>query len=237
MQVIDKLLTLPFSYFSKRNVGETTSRINEVENIRSFLTGSGLTVILDAIFIVIYIAIMVSYSLPLTLVTPSIIPLIALITIFISPMIRRLLRQQAVENAKVQSHLVESLSAIETIKAEQYERNVIDNWRKNYRKEVGLGYKKDIVSVTAGNMAEFIEQLSGLIAIWYGAYLVINSKLTVGQLFAFRILSGYVTGPIVRLSSVWQNIQEALLSFYRLSDILKRKSESYEDHLLETAFR
>ncbi len=235
MQVIDKLLTLPFSYFSKRNVGETTSRINEVENIRSFLTGSGLTVILDAIFIVIYIAIMVSYSLPLTLVTLSIIPLIALITIFISPIIRRLLRQQAVENAKVQSHLVESLSAIETIKAEQYERNVIDNWRKNYRKEVGLGYKKDIVSVTAGNMAEFIEQLSGLIAIWYGAYLVINSKLTVGQLFAFRILSGYVTGPIVRLSSVWQNIQEALLSFYRLSDILKRKSESYEDHLLETA--
>ena len=235
MQVIDKLLTLPFSYFSKRNVGETTSRINEVENIRSFLTGSGLTVILDAIFIVIYIAIMVSYSLPLTLVTLSIIPLIALITIFISPIVRRLLRQQAVENAKVQSHLVESLSAIETIKAEQYERNVIDNWRKNYRKEVGLGYKKDIVSVTAGNAAEFIEQLSGLIAIWFGAYLVINSKLTVGQLFAFRILSGYVTGPIVRLSSVWQNIQEALLSFYRLSDILKRKSESYEDHLLETA--
>ena len=235
MQVIDKLLTLPFSYFSKRNVGETTSRINEVENIRSFLTGSGLTVILDAIFIVIYIAIMVSYSLPLTLVTLSIIPLIALITIFISPIVRRLLRQQAVENAKVQSHLVESLSAIETIKAEQFERNVIDNWRKNYRKEVGLGYKKDIVSVTAGNAAEFIEQLSGLIAIWFGAYLVINSKLTVGQLFAFRILSGYVTGPIVRLSSVWQNIQEALLSFYRLSDILKRKSESYEDHLLETA--
>ena len=235
MQVIDKLLTLPFSYFSKRNVGETTSRINEVENIRSFLTGSGLTVILDAIFIVIYIAIMISYSLPLTLVTLSIIPLIAIITVFISPIVRRLLRQQAVENAKVQSHLVESLSAIETIKAEQYERSVIDNWRKNYRKEVGLGYKKDIVSVTAGNAAEFIEQLSGLIAIWFGAYLVINSKLTVGQLFAFRILSGYVTGPIVRLSSVWQNIQEALLSFYRLSDILKRKSESYEDHLLETA--
>ena len=234
MQVMDKLLKLPFSYFSKRNVGETTSRINEVENIRSFLTGSGLTVILDAIFIVIYIAIMISYSLPLTLVTLSIIPLIALITVFISPIVRRLLRQQAVENAKVQSHLVESLSAIETIKAEQYERNVIDNWRKNYRKEVSLGYKKDIVSVTAGNAAEFIEQLSGLIAIWYGAYLVINAKLTVGQLFAFRILSGYVTGPIVRLSSVWQNIQEALLSFYRLSDILKRKSESYEDHLLET---
>ncbi|MDC3089358.1 peptidase domain-containing ABC transporter, partial [Prochlorococcus sp. AH-716-N03] len=234
MLVIDKLLTLPFSYFSKRNVGETTSRINEVENVRSFLTGSGLTVILDAIFIVIYIAIMVSYSLPLTLVTLSIIPLITLITILISPIIRRLLRQQAIENAKVQSHLVESLSAIETIKAEQYERNVIDNWRKNYRKEVSLGYKKDIVSVTAGNAAEFIEQLSGLIAIWFGAYLVINSKLTVGQLFAFRILSGYVTGPIVRLSSVWQNIQEALLSFYRLSDILKRKSESYEDHLLET---
>ena len=235
MQVIDKLLTLPFSYFSKRNVGETTSRINEVENIRSFLTGSGLTVILDAIFIVIYIAIMVSYSLPLTLVTLSIIPLIGLITIFISPIIRRLLRQQAIENAKVQSHLVESLSAIETIKAEQFERNVINNWRKNYRKEVGLGYKKDVVSVTAGNVSEFIEQLSGLIAIWYGAYLVINAKLTVGQLFAFRILSGYVTGPIVRLSSVWQNIQEALLSFYRLSDILKRNSESYEDHLLETA--
>ena len=73
---------------------------------------------------------MVSYSLPLTLVTLSIIPLIGLITIFISPIIRRLLRQQAIENAKVQSHLVESLSAIETIKAEQFERNVINNWRK-----------------------------------------------------------------------------------------------------------
>ena len=119
MQVIDKLQ----HYHSAISQSVMWEKLHpELMKLKTliFLTGSGLTAILDAIFIVIYIAIMVSYSLPLTLVTLSIIPLIALITIFILN-VRRQLRQQAVENAKVQSHLVESLSAIETIKAEQYD--------------------------------------------------------------------------------------------------------------------
>ena len=82
---------------------------------------------------------------------------------------------------------------------------------KNYRKEVGLGYKKDVVSVTAGNVSEFIEQLSGLIAIWYGAYLVINSKLTVGQLLLLEFYQDMSLAQSLGFRQFGKNIQEALL--------------------------
>ena len=229
LRVISKLMSLPYSYFSKRGIGETAARINEVENIRSFLTGSGITAILDSAFVVIYVSIMLNYNVNLPLITLSLVPAIVLVTVFISPMIRTLMRKEAVENAKVQSHLVESLTAIETVKAAQFEWEVMSKWKSLYSKEISFGYKKNIIATSAGQICEFLEQVSGLIAIWYGAYLVIGGSLSIGQLFAFRILAGYVTGPIVRISSIWNNFQQAMLSYERLSDIVLRQSEEQQD--------
>ncbi|NDD70284.1 MAG: type I secretion system permease/ATPase, partial [Synechococcaceae bacterium WB9_4xC_028] len=119
--IIHHLLRLPLSYFAKRPVGEVSSRISELEKIRRFLTGTALTVLLDAVFSVIYIGVMLLYSVQLTFWALAVLPLFVALTMGVAPVIRRQLRQQAEANARVQSHLVETLSGMETVKGQGME--------------------------------------------------------------------------------------------------------------------
>ena len=83
-EIIDHLLRLPLTYFDKRPVGELSSRLAEMEQIRSFLTGTALTVLLDAIFSFLYIGIMLIYSWILTIVALLVAPVLASITFLVS---------------------------------------------------------------------------------------------------------------------------------------------------------
>jgi ATP-binding cassette subfamily B protein len=223
--IIHHLLRLPLSYFAKRPVGEVSSRISELEKIRSFLTGTALTVLLDAVFSVVYIAVMLIYSVPLTFAALGVLPLFVGLTIGVAPIIRRQLRQQAEASAKVQSHLVETLSGMETVKGQGMELPSEWRWEKLYGGKIEAGFRNTITSTAAGSANQFMGQVSGLLVIWLGAMLVLEGEMTLGQLIAFRILSGYVTSPLLRLASLWQNFQETALSLERLSDIVDHRKE------------
>jgi len=223
--IIDHLLRLPLSYFSKRPVGEVSSRVNELERIRRFLTGTALTVVLDSVFSVIYIAVMLLYSPVLTLWALGVIPFFIGLTAAAAPVIRKQLREQAESNAQVQSHLVETLGGMETVKGQGMELHSRWRWQQLYGGQIAAGFRNTITSTAAGSASHFLEQLSGLLVLWVGAGLVLQGKLTLGQLIAFRILSGYVTSPLLRLATLWQNFQETALSLERLSDIVDHPQE------------
>ena len=227
-EIIDHLLRLPLRYFEKRPVGELATRINELENIRSFLTGTALTVVLDAIFSVIYIVVMFIYSWLLTLVSLATIPLFVLLAVVASPLIRSQLRVKAERNAETQSYLVEVMSGIQTIKAQNMELRARWQWQNRYARYVSAGFKTVLTSTTAGSASNFLNQLSSLMVLWVGAYLVLKNELTLGQLIAFRIISGYVTSPLLRLAQLWQNFQEVGLSLERLGDIVDSAPEADE---------
>ena len=125
--MIDHLLRLPLRYFDNRPVGELGSRVGELEKIREFLTGQALTTVLDAIFSVIYIVVMVLYSWLLTFVALAVVPIQIGITILGSPIIRSQIRNVANQNAKTQSHLVEVLTGIQTVKAQNIE--TVTRWK------------------------------------------------------------------------------------------------------------
>jgi len=223
--IINHLLRLPLNYFSKRPVGEVSSRVSELERIRGFLTGTALTVILDSTFSIIYIAVMLMYSARLTLFSLAVIPLFVLLSFFVSPIIRSQLRKKALANARVNSHLVEILSGIETVKGQGMELQSEWRWEKFYSDQIQAGFQNVITSTSAGAASNFLQQVSGLIVIWAGALIVLKGEMTLGQLIAFRILSGYVTGPLLRMASLWQNFQETIISLERLSDIVDHQKE------------
>jgi HlyB family type I secretion system ABC transporter len=227
-EIIDHLLRLPLRYFERRPVGELSTRVNELENIRSFLTGTALTVVLDAVFSVIYIVVMFLYSWVLSLVALSTLPLFVLLTTSVSPIVRRQLRTKAERNAEAQSHLVEVLSGIQTVKAQNIELRSRWQWQERYARYVSAGFKTVQTSTAAGSTSNFLSQLSSLLVLWVGAYLVLKGELTLGQLIAFRIIAGYVTSPLLRLTQLWQNFQETALSLERLSDIIDSPTESSE---------
>jgi ATP-binding cassette subfamily B protein len=223
--IIDHLLRLPLSYFSKRPVGEVSSRVNELEKIRRFLTGTALTVVLDSLFSVIYIAVMLLYSPILTVWALGVIPFFIGLTAAAAPIIRKQLREQAESNAQVQSHLVETLGGMETVKGQGMELHSRWRWQQLYGGQIAAGFRNTITSTAAGSASHFLEQLSGLLVLWVGAGLVLKGELTLGQLIAFKILSGYVTSPLLRLATLWQNFQETALSLERLSDIVDHPQE------------
>jgi ATP-binding cassette subfamily B protein len=225
-EVIDHLLRLPLRYFEKRPVGEISSRINELENIRSFLTGTALTVVLDAIFSVIYIAVMVFYSWLLTIVALATVPLFAFLTLVFAPIIRSQSRTKAERNAETQSYLVEVVSGIQTVKAQNIELNSRWEWQTRYGRYISGSFENVLTFNTASSLSNFLNKLSSLLLLWVGTYLVLKGQLTLGQLIAFRIIAGYVTSPLLRLIQLWQNFQETALSLERLADILDTPQES-----------
>jgi ATP-binding cassette subfamily B protein len=227
-EIIDHLLRLPLKYFEKRPVGEVASRINELERIRQFLTGTALTVVLDAIFSMLYIVVMVFYSWKLTLAALAMIPLFVGLTVIVAPIIQRQLRTKAERNAQTQSHLVEVVSGIQTVKAQNIELKSRWKWQERYAKYVSAGFRNVQTSTASSATSNLLNKVSALVVLWFGAVLVLNQELTLGQLIAFRIISGYVTGPILRLAQVWQNFQETALSLERLSDIIDTPQESTE---------
>ncbi|MFG6093695.1 peptidase domain-containing ABC transporter [Leptothoe sp. ISB3NOV94-8A] len=228
-QTIDHLLRLPLKYFDRRPVGELSSRVNELENIRQFLTGTALTVVLDAVFSVVYIIVMLIYSIKLTVVSLATIPLFLGLTFFVSPIVRRQLRAKAEQNAKTQSFLVEALSGIQTVKAQNIELNTRWKWQDRYSRYVSDGFKTVLTSTTASSASNFLNKISGLLVLWFGAFLVLEGDLTLGELIAFRIIAGYVTQPLLRLTQLWQNFQETALSLERLSDIIDHPQEQEEE--------
>ena len=223
--IIRHLLRLPLGYFARRPVGEVSGRIGELEKIRSFLTGTALSVILDSLFSVIYIAVLLTYSVQLTIWALGVLPIFMALTIFISPILRDQLRKKAEANAKVNSHLVESLSGMETIKGQNMELTSQWKWEQMYNIQVKEGFRNVVTSTAASSANNFLQQVSGLIIIWAGAAMVLQGKLTLGQLIAFRIISNYVTSPLLRLTSLWQNFQETSISLERLADVVDHPEE------------
>jgi subfamily B ATP-binding cassette protein HlyB/CyaB len=225
-EVIDHLLRLPLGYFDQRPVGELGTRIAELEKIRNFLTGQALMTLLDAAFSVIYIIVMAIYSWVLTLIALAVVPIQVALTLLGAPLFRRQYRQSAQENARTQSHLVEVLTGIQTVKAQNVEMVSRWKWQDLYSKYISRTFEKTITGTALNESSQVLQKLSQLLVLWVGAALVLKGELTLGQLIAFRIISSYVTQPLLRLSSIWQNIQELRVSFERLADVVDTPEES-----------
>jgi len=225
-EVIDHLLRLPLSYFDKRPVGELGTRIAELEKIRGFLTGQALSTVLDAVLSVLYIVVMVAYSWLLTLIALGVLPIQIALTLLGAPLFRRQFQESAQENARTQSHLVEVLSGIQTVKAQNIEMISRWKWQDFYSKYIARTFEKTVTGTALTETSQVLQKLSQLLVLWVGATLVLKGEMSLGQLIAFRIISGYVTQPLLRLSSIWQSIQELKVSFERLADVVDTPQES-----------
>ena len=223
--VIDRLLGLPLAYFEKRAVGELSQRLGELNTIRNFLTGTALVSVLNIIFATLYLVVMLVYSPLLTAVALSSLPLYMILVFVVAPIYKSLIRKRAVAQARTQSHLIEVLGGIQTVKAQHFELTARWKWQDRYRHFVDEGFKSVALGSAAGEVGNFLNQLSGLLVLWVGMWLVLQGNFTLGQLIAFRIISSNVTGPLLQLSGLYQGFQGVQLAMERLSDIIDQNPE------------
>jgi HlyB family type I secretion system ABC transporter len=225
-QLFRHLMRLPLAYFESRRVGDTVARVQELEQIRQFLTGTALTVILDSIFAVVYLALMFYYNIPLTFVALAVLPLFATLTIFATPILRNWLNETFNRSADSQSFLVETITGIHSVKAHAAEPVARERWEGLFARFIRTSFKASTTSNISSNIGDFLTNFSTLIILWFGAKLVIDHQITIGQLIAFQMLSGKVTSPLLRLVQLWQNLQQVLLSVDRIGDILNAAPET-----------
>ncbi len=219
------LLQLPLAYFQARRVGDSIARVRELENIRSFLTGNALTVVLDVFFSVVFIAIMLFYSVPLTLIVLVSLPLYAAISIAVVPLLRQRLDVKFARGAENQAMLVETVTGIQTVKASALEPSMAKRWDDQLAAYVAASFKTQNLATWAHEAINLIGKLVNAATLWYGAHLVMNNELTVGQFVAFNMFAQRVAQPIMRMAQLWTDFQQTGISVARLGDILNTRTE------------
>ncbi len=219
------LLSLPIAYFEARRVGDSVARVRELENIRSFLTGNAVTLLLDLLFSFVFVIVMFFYSFQLTMFVLASLPLYFLLSLVLTPILRDRLKEKFESGSRNQAFLVESISGIGTIKSMAVEPRWIDNWEKQLANYVTAGLNAVNISTVANIGVTTVSKLVTVGILWIGAMQVVEGNLTVGQLIAFNMLSGRLTDPILRIAQLWNNFQQVGVSMERLGDILNAPPE------------
>lgn len=219
------LMLLPISYFGARRVGETVARVRELENVRNFLTGSALTLVLDLAFTVVFFAVMFAYAPLLTWIVVGSLPFYIGISVLITPTLRARVEEMFQRGAENQAFLTESVSGVETVKAMAVEPQMHRRWEERLAAYVKASFRAAMLGNFASNGVQLVQKVTMGFTLYFGAKIVIAGDLTVGQFVAFNMLSGHVTGPILRLAQLWQDFQKMRISVERLGDILNTRTE------------
>src|SRR5262245_27912175 len=219
------LLALPMAYFQARRVGDSVARVRELENIRNFLTSSALTLVIDLFFTFVFLAVMFFYSPPLTAIVFGSFPLYIAISAGATPLFRHRLNEKFQRGAENQAFLVESVTGIETLKAMAVEPQMQRRWEEQLAGYVAASFRVLSLGNTASQVVQLVSKVVTACLLYFGAKLVIDGSLSVGELVAFNILAGRVSAPVLRLAQIWQDFHQARLSIARLGDILNTTAE------------
>jgi subfamily B ATP-binding cassette protein HlyB/CyaB len=223
------LVALPLTYFQTRRVGDSVARVHELENIRNFLTSSALTFVIDFLFTAVFLAVMLIYSPALTLVVLGAFPFYIGISAVATPLFRRRLDEKFRRGAENQAFLVESITGVQTLKALAVEPQMNRRWEEQLAGYVSASFRVISLGNVTNQAVQLVNHLVTVAILFFGARLVIEGSLTVGELVAFNMLANRVSMPVLRVAQIWQDFHQARLSIERLGDILNTRPEPMID--------
>src|SRR5258707_10004216 len=213
------------AYFQARRVGDSVARVRELENIRNFLTSSALTLVIDLFFTFVFLGVMFFYSPSLAWIVLGSFPFYIAISAGVTPLFRHRLSEKFQRGAENQAFLVESVTGIETLKAMAVEPQMQRRWEDQLAGYVGASFRVLSLGNTASQGVQLVSKVATAALLYFGAKLVIDGSLSVGELVAFNMLAGRVSAPVLRLAQIWQDFHQARLSVLRLGDILNTTAE------------
>ena len=220
------LLALPLPYFQARRVGDSVARVREIENVRQFITGSALTLVIDLLFTVVFLAVMAVYSVFLTAIVLASLPLYVAVSVAMTPLFRHRLQERFQRGAENQAFLVEAITGVETLKSMAVEPQMQRRWEEQLAGYVSSSFAVTTIGNVATQLIQVISKLATAGVLFFGARAVMDGAMTVGELVAFTMLAGRVSQPVLRLAQIWQDFHQTRLSIDRLGDILNTPPEA-----------
>ena len=221
------VLSLPVDFFGKRKTGDIIARFQENETIRSFMTESSISTILNAIMVSIYMIVLFKYSVSLTFVLVGFLIPIILLTLAVTPKYKDFARKSFYAEAESESLLMETLAGAESVKAMAIERSMRTKWEQKYIKALDIKFRTEMFTSGVSILSELLKGTATIAILWFGANMVIKNEFTIGQMIAYNGIVGAVMTPLLGLVGVWDELQETLVSMERLGDVLDLEDEQH----------
>ncbi len=233
-EVFDHLFKLPPRYFQHRPTGVVAARLHGVETIREFVSSAAVSLVLDIPFLLIAVAVMFYYSVPLTLIALGTLAVIGILSVLVAPIFQARLNEQFLLGARNQAFLTEYIAGFETVKSLQFEPQLKARYSGYLATYLQSGFKTKQIGNTYNVIASTLEQLMTLLILLVGAWIVMNppndgkgAVFTIGMLVAFQMFAGKLSQPVMRLVGLWQQFQQASLAVARLGDLMNAPAEPY----------
>lgn len=220
---------LPMQFFTTRKVGDILTRFSDAFTIKNILTSISLSLIMDIILATVSAVILYIMNSTLFIIILALTIISAILIYIFKEPYKKINLKQMEAGAKLNSHIIESLKGIETIKVLAAEDNSIEKLEIQYIKNLKIAFKEGVLSNIQGSISSGVSTIGNLILMYIGATLVIDGKITLGSLMAFTTLSGYFMEPIGRLIGLQLSIQEASISLKRISEIYEVDKEQIEE--------
>ena len=233
-EVFEHLLHLPLRYFAERPTGVIAARLHAVETLREFVASSLVILLLDLPFVFVFAAIMLWYSVPLTLGVLGVVLLIAGLSFAVAPVFRERMNHQFLLGARNQAFLTEHIAGMETVKSLQMEPQLTRRWGEQLATYLEAGLRSRQIANTFNTVAGALEQLLTLGVLTGGAWIAMQSaqagdgRFTIGMLVAFQMFAGKLTQPLMRLVGLWQQFQQARIAMLRLGDVMDAPREPHD---------
>ena len=219
------LLGLPLAYFEARRVGDTAMRVRQLETIREFLTNASLTVLIDPLFVIVFLVAMWVYSPALFAISLIALPAYVAVAALLTRPMRARIDEKFERSAASNAFLVESIGGIQTVKAAAVEPQWRDRWERQLAGYSAASQQVVNLSNLGSQAIQLIAKLNLAGVLYFGAGEVIGGGLTVGGLVAFNMFAQRVSGPVIRMAQLWQEFQQVRIAVERLGDVLNQPVE------------
>ena len=223
------VVNLPLRFFETRRIGEILSRSSDAAKIREAVSGAALTIALDGLMLVVSMAVLWTYDVPLAALATAFVPVLLVAVLAHHPAARARSQQAMEGSARYSAHAIEDITGVATIKAlgVQRQRGAVRDTRLVGVIQSAFGLR--VLGVSMNSMSTLITGAAGIAVLWYGGHRTMQGALTVGQLMFFYTMLGHLLGPLERLASVNLQIQDALVAAGRLFEIMDLDTESLAD--------
>ncbi len=219
------LLRLPMQFFDTMRIGEILSRINDAVKIRTFINDVSINLAVNLFMIIFSFALMFTYYWKLAVVMLLVLPFYSIIYFIANQLNKKVERSLMEKSAELESQLVESLTAVSTIRSFGMEHHANTKTENKFYNLLKTIYKSGLNSLFSNFSAEFISRLFTIILLWVGAGFVLDNSITPGELLSFYALVGYFTGPAGSLIGMNKVFQNAMIAADRLFEIMDLECE------------
>jgi ATP-binding cassette subfamily B protein len=224
-------LLLPLSFFQTRRTGDIFARFQENQTVRSFLTQSTISTLLNVIMVFVFFVVLFLYSVKLTAVLLLMLVPIVVLTFAMTPRMKSYARESFYASTDAEAVLMETIGGAETVKGMGIERAMRLRWERKYAKSLDVGYRAQRFEIHVGFVSQLMNAAITVVVLWLGASMVMANELSIGQLIAFNMLMGSALSPLMGLIGLWDEIQETAVAMERLGDVLDLEPEESPDDI------